>query len=214
MSASIAELRKEYSTTPLDRAHLYDDPFALFEQWFDDARRAAVPEPNAMTLATVSADGRPSARVVLLKGVNDRGFTFFTNFESRKGRDLDDTGRAALVFWWQEIERQVRAEGTVERVSDAEADAYFASRPRDSRIGAWASPQSRPIVNRAVLERNWAALKAQFDGRDVPRPPHWGGYRLLPEAVEFWKGRAGRLHDRFLYTRAEDGGWRVQRLAP
>ena len=213
MSDSIAELRREYSSTPLDRAHLHDDPLSLFAQWFDEALRAAVPEPNAMTLATVSADGHPSARIVLLKGVDAQGFTFFTNFESRKGRDLDETGHAALVFWWQELERQVRVEGIVERVSDAEADAYFAARPRGSRIGAWASPQSRPLMNRAVLEENWAALNARFDGDDVPRPPHWGGYRLLPETVEFWKGRASRLHDRFLYTR-DDGAWRVKRLAP
>jgi pyridoxamine 5'-phosphate oxidase len=200
----------------LTEADLLDDPLALFARWYAEARdaqEAHAPQVDAMTLATATPDGRPSARTVLLKGV-DRGFTFFTNYESRKGRELDANPHAALVWLWAPLERQVRAAGPVERLSAAESDAYFATRPRGSQLGAWASQQSRPLADRAQLAERWAQLDARYADEPVPRPPHWGGWRLVPREIEFWQGRADRLHDRFAYVRAADGGWSRTRLAP
>ena len=211
----VASLRESYERDALDEDDLPADPFALFETWFEAARAAGTREPNAMTLATATTSGVPSARTVLLKGV-DRGFCFYTNVDSRKGRELVENPRAALVFWWPELERQVRVEGAVERVGDAAADAYFASRPRGSRLGAWASPQSRPVPNRGALETLLREVEQEHDGDDVPRPGFWGGFRVVPDAVEFWQGRQSRLHDRHVYRRDEAAasGWRTERLAP
>ena len=209
----IADLRQSYRRGALHRADLPAEPLALFLAWFEDAREAAVAEPNAMTLATVDAGGRPSARVVLLKGVGPKGFAFYTNLESRKSQEIAATGHAALVFWWEPLQRQVRVEGAVEAVPPPEADAYYASRPRGSRLGAWASPQSQPIPSREVLDERLAEATARFEGAEPTRPPFWGGWRVVPRRVEFWQGRPSRLHDRFQYAREGDG-WAVDRLAP
>jgi pyridoxamine 5'-phosphate oxidase len=214
MTKSPADLRRNYDRAALTEAEAADDPFDQFAAWFADASAAGILEPNAMTLATASANGRPSARTVLLKGVDRRGFTFFTNRESRKGEELAARPWAALLFWWDALHRQVRIEGPVEVVEDEEADTYFASRPYGSRVGAWASPQSRVIPDRDFLETQEAAYQAMYpEGSAVPRPPHWGGYRVVPEAVEFWQGRPSRLHDRLRY-RLEGGVWVRERLAP
>lgn len=200
-------------TRTLEDSDLLDDPIELFRRWFDEAARAGMPQVNAMTLATVAADGRPSARVVLLKGVDDRGFQFFTNYESRKGGELTANPHAALVFLWIPLERQVRVTGDVVRLSAEESDAYFASRPRGSQVGAWASEQSRPLPRREELEERWQGLEEQYGHGRVPRPAHWGGFLVVPREIEFWQGRENRLHDRFVYTRAA-GGWQRQRLQP
>jgi len=209
----IAQLRKSYERAELDEAASLPDPLAQFERWLSDAIDAELPEPNAMTLATVGAEGRPSTRIVLIKGFDARGIVWYTNYESRKGRELALNPFAALQFHWVELERVVRIEGTVERVDAAESDAYFASRPLDSRIGAWASPQSEVISSRTVLLANAARHAAQFM-LSPPRPPHWGGYRLSPAAWEFWQGRKSRLHDRLRYRPDGQGGWIRERLAP
>jgi pyridoxamine 5'-phosphate oxidase len=195
----------------LDRAHLDSDPIAQFRDWFDRAEREAV-LPEAIALATVDEHGAPDARMVLLKGFDDRGFRFYTNYESAKAAQLE-AGPAAVIAYWRELDRQVRIRGPVERLDAGESDAYFASRGRDSQIGAWASPQSRPIESRGELDELVDDAEARFPESDVPRPPHWGGYLLRPESVEFWQGQVGRLHDRFLYEREGDG-WRIERLAP
>ncbi len=210
----VAGLREDYAHGALDEADAPAEPFALFTTWFEAARAASVPEPNAMTLATVGPDGRPSARVVLLKGFDARGLSFFTNLESRKGRELVGNPHAALVFWWAALERQVRVEGRAERVADAEADAYFAGRPRGSRLGAWASPQSTAVADRRALETGFAEAEAAHAGEEIPRPPFWGGFRVVPARFEFWQGRPSRLHDRLVYTADASGGWTRTRLAP
>jgi pyridoxamine 5'-phosphate oxidase len=208
----IANLRIEYDVGGLSGGDLAADPLSQFQAWFDQALAAQVPEPNAMTLATTGPGGRPSARVVLLKGL-DSGFVFFTNYASRKGGELEALPYAALVFYWHLQHRQVRVEGRVERVSEAESDAYYASRPQGSRLGAWASEQSRAIASRAALEQRFLELEQAYAGADIPRPPHWGGYRVVPDVVEFWQGRPSRLHDRLCY-RLADQGWLIERLAP
>jgi pyridoxamine 5'-phosphate oxidase len=208
-----ARMRRDYSQRPLDERAVAGEPIRQIEAWFAEARGSGLLEPNAMALATASLDGRPSVRIVLLKGIDAQGLTFFTNLDSRKAQELAANPRAALCFWWDRLERQLRIEGRVEKVAAEEADAYFASRPHGSRIGAWASPQSRVIASRAVLEADVAREEGRFEGQDVPRPPVWGGYRIVPELVELWQGRSDRLHDRLVYRRGADG-WTLERLAP
>jgi pyridoxamine 5'-phosphate oxidase len=234
---AIADLRKDYTLGSLHRASLAADPMAQFQHWFADAtavkspggwlRRVAIGlykwwlvvlgakpvDPNAMALATVDPDGQPSVRTVLLKGVDERGFLFFTNYESRKGRELDGNPRAALVFYWSDLERQVCVSGRVSKLTAPESDKYFQSRPRGSRIGAWASAQGEVVPNREFLEARWKEIETRFP-KDVPLPPFWGGYALAPERIEFWQGRASRLHDRFNYVRDANGHWNLERLAP
>ena len=212
MSLNIADLRKSYERDELDEAASAADPLDQFRTWLDQALKAELPEPNAMTLATVGADGRPSTRVVLIKGCDARGIVWYTNYDSRKGRELAAHPFAALQFHWVELERVVRIEGRVEKAGEDESDAYYASRPLDSRLGAWASPQSQVIAGRAVLVAA-AAKAAVGHGLNPPRPPHWGGYRLVPDRWEFWQGRKSRLHDRLRY-RLDGGAWVRERLAP
>ncbi len=209
---NIADIRKDYALRRLDESDVDADPFKQFHAWLREALAAEVPEPTAMTLATVDDEGSPSARIMLLKALDERGFVFYTNYESRKGRELAARPRAALTFFWKELERQVRIEGSVEKVSAAESDEYFASRPLGSRIGAWASTQSATIASRPWLEARVKAAEAQY-GESPPRPPHWGGFRVIPDWLEFWQGRQSRLHDRIAFTR-EASGWVVSRLSP
>lgn len=214
----IADLRTDYRLQTLDETGVAPDAFRQFERWLDEALKADLPEPTAMSLATVGADGRPAARIVLLKGFDQNGFMFFTNYASRKGQELDAAGQAALLFHWAELERQVRIEGGVGKIAPHESDAYFASRPAASRLGAWASPQSEPIADRAALEARLQAITEKFRnaGDAIPRPSHWGGYRLVPDMLEFWQGRRSRLHDRIRYRRSagDPGAWTIDRLAP
>jgi pyridoxamine 5'-phosphate oxidase len=209
---NVAELRQEYMRSGLSEADADSDPLRFFARWLREAVDAALPLPNAMTLATVTLEGAPDARIVLLKGLERGGFAFYTNYRSRKARELDARPAACLVFQWSELERQVRIEGAVEKVSAAESDEYFASRPLGARLSAWASPQSELIASRRDLERLLDEARERH-GERPPRPPHWGGYRVMPQTIEFWQGRADRLHDRLLYTRA-GSAWRIERLAP
>jgi pyridoxamine 5'-phosphate oxidase len=209
----LADLRRSYVLDSLSESDVAPDPIAQFEHWFHAAMTAKLPEPNAMTLATVGTDGQPSARIVLLKGVDARGFTFFTNYESRKGLDLATNPRAAVLFHWMQLERQVRIEGYVEKVAEAASDAYYATRPLGSRLGAWSSEQSMVVSGREVLEQRETDFRNKF-GENPPRPAHWGGYRLVPTSVEFWQGRPSRLHDRIAYQLQADGSWQIVRLSP
>lgn len=211
---SMHEERKEHTRSFLSEQDLNPDPIRQFTLWFDDARQSGSAEFNAMTLATATPDGRPSARMVLLRGADERGFSFFTNYESRKARELEANPFAALVFFWHELERQVRIEGRVERVSAQESDAYFHSRPKGARIGAWASPQSQVIAGREILDSRYLEFEKRHPDETVPRPANWGGYRLAPDSIEFWQGRPNRLHDRLRYTLRPTGSWLIERLAP
>ncbi len=211
---SIQGHRKEYGQFRLIEEEADPDPFAQFKTWYDAAANSGVFDPNVMALATATPEGRPSVRMVLLRGFDSRGFQFFTNYHSRKARELDANPWAAVVFFWNEAERQVRIEGRAERVSAGESDAYFRSRPRGARIGAWSSPQSEVVSARELLELQFSSYETRFDDENVPRPPNWGGYRLVPTSIEFWQGRPNRLHDRLLYTRLGPDRWRIERLAP
>ncbi|MDB6115630.1 MAG: pdxH 2 [Lacunisphaera sp.] len=211
---ALADMRKDYGLAGLLEKDVAKNPFRQFEQWFEEAQAAKITEPNAMTLATVGRDGRPAARTVLLKGSDGRGFVFYTNYESRKGRELDGNPRATLLFPWVAMERQVVVEGPVTRVTREESEAYFHSRPRASQLAAWASPQSTVVAGRAVIEESYRVIENKYEGREVPLPPNWGGFRLAPETVEFWQGRRSRLHDRLRYRRETSGDWVVERLAP
>lgn len=210
----ISDLRREYARAAFDESHSAADPMEQFQRWFDEAQGAELIEVNAMTLATTDSEGQPSARIVLLKGVDDRGFLFFTDYRSRKGRELTANPRAALVFYWAELERQVRIGGVVERLTAEESASYFHSRPEGSRIGAWASHQSAPLRTREELEAQVAEYTAAFTNGEIPLPPHWGGFRVIPGEIEFWQGRPSRLHDRILYQRGEGGKWQRGRLSP
>lgn len=214
MSSTIADIRKEYKLQTLSEKDILKDPFGQFDKWWQEAIRAGIDEPNAMTLATASADGMPDARIVLLKGFDVQGFTFFTNYNSAKGLQLLENPRAALVFFWKELERQVRISGLVMLAPGNVSDQYFNSRPEGSRIGAWASPQSETIGSREWLEENERKYQEEWAGRSITRPPHWGGYILKPVRMEFWQGRPSRLHDRLLYTLLSCGSWKIERLAP
>lgn len=234
---AIADLRREYNLTGLRRADLDSNPIAQFNRWFEQASGARAsgrirklivsvyksiltffgaetPDVNAMTLATADKDGRPSARIVLLKGVDERGFIFFTNYDSRKGHELTENPQAALVFYWADLERQVCVGGAISKLPELESEAYFKSRPRGSRIGAWASRQSEVVRDRAELQQKWQQLESRYPGEQVPKPPFWGGYILSPTRIEFWQGRPNRLHDRFRYTRQPDKSWKIERLSP
>lgn len=213
MPSAISDLRNEYTLNGLDSADVSANPFVQFRQWFDAALSAGLPEPNAMHLSTITANGHPDGRIVLLKDVSASGFVFYTNYESRKGRELTDHPFASLTFFYPELERQIRIEGGVEKVSPEESDAYFSSRPRGSQIGAWVSHQSEVIESREVLETRQRELETRFKGQPVPRPPFWGGFRVVPNVLEFWQGRPSRLHDRIRY-RLGNGNWTIERLSP
>lgn len=212
---NIGDLRQDYSRQTLLETNADTNPFLQFQHWFTQALSAKVIEPNAMTLATITTDGKPAARIVLLKDFDARGFVFYSNFQSRKGQELAQTPAAALVFWWGELERQIRIEGAISLVSETEADAYFQSRPRGSQLGAWVSNQSQVIEDRSVLEDRLEQLEQEYGDRPIPRPAHWGGYRLSPTYFEFWQGRSNRLHDRLCYRHATAAnGWQIERLSP
>jgi len=210
---SISSIRKDYQLHSLSESDVHANPVVQFSQWWDEALKSDIVEVNAMTLSTITAAGRPSARIVLLKGYDEKGFVFYTNYESDKGQQLDANPYASLVFFWKELERQVRIEGRCERVSPEESDEYFYSRPLESRLGAWASPQSKVIEGREILDKNAAALLERYASGEVPRPMHWGGYRVVTDTIEFWQGRSNRLHDRIKYS-YDNGAWTIERLAP
>ena len=214
MEKTVADLRKDYTLEGLSELEVNLNPFIQFKKWFDQALAAQLPEPNAMTIATATPDGKPSARMVLLKDFDERGFVFFTNYNSHKGQELAENPQGALVFWWAELERQVRILGYVEKVSETESDQYFHSRPANSRLGAWISNQSEVIESREVLERRLQEFKSKYENEEIPRPPHWGGLRVIPTEIEFWQGRPSRLHDRLLYSRLDNDTWKIERLSP
>ena len=214
ISTDLTAIRKDYQLQSLSEKDVEANPIKQFEKWFQQALASGIEEPNAMTLATSTADGKPSVRIVLLKGINDNGFVFFTNYESKKGKQIHDNPFGGVVFFWKELERQVTIQGEIKKVSEQESDEYFASRPPESRIGAWSSPQSQVIENREVLEKNVAFFTNKYQSQNIPRPPHWGGYILLPTLIEFWQGGAGRLHDRLQYSIDTTNSWIIQRLAP
>lgn len=213
MKSSIADIRKDYTLQQLDESQVAANPMAQFETWWQEAVESEILEVNAMTLATVDASGQPSARTVLLKEYTNDGFVFFTNYQSDKARDMAAVPKVSLLFFWKELERQVRIEGIAEKIDETESDAYYHSRPEGSRIGAWASPQSQVIASRTVIEHNVQHYQQTFHGKTIDRPPHWGGYRVRPERMEFWQGRSSRLHDRIRYRKA-DNEWIIERLAP
>jgi pyridoxamine 5'-phosphate oxidase len=210
---NIADIRMDYMLAALDEETAGTDPIAFFSKWFKEAESARITEINAMTLATADAQNRPHARIVLLKGLDDRGFVFFTNYDSAKGQHIAENPNVSLLFFWKELERQVRIDGRIEKVPAEESDIYFHSRPEGSRLGAWASPQSREIPHRNILELNYAKYEAEFSGISIPRPEHWGGYIVIPERIEFWQGRSSRMHDRILFKR-DGAAWNRSRLAP
>ena len=212
-SLNIAEIRKDYMLSALDEEVAGSDPLVFFKKWFSEAEAAQITEINAMTLATSDSQNRPHARIVLLKGLDNEGFVFFTNYDSDKGIEISANPNVALVFFWKELERQVRIEGRIEKTAPNESDHYFHSRPAGSKIGAWASPQSREIPNRKIIETNYARYQQEFSNIEIPRPPHWGGYRVLPTRIEFWQGRSSRMHDRILFVN-NGSGWERSRLAP
>jgi pyridoxamine 5'-phosphate oxidase len=214
MDTNIADLRKDYTLQGLGESDVDLNPFVQFKRWFDQALTAKLTEPNAMTVATTTVDGKPSARIVLLKDFDERGFVFFTNYNSRKGQESLENPQVSLVFWWAELERQVRVCGRIEKTSASESDEYFHSRPLQSRLGAWASNQSEVIENREFLERRFAEFQHKYENQDIPRPEHWGGLRVVPIEIEFWQGRSSRLHDRLLYKSLDDGSWKIERLSP
>jgi pyridoxamine 5'-phosphate oxidase len=214
MDKTVAELRQDYTLQGLSETDVDPNPIVQFKTWFQQALAAQVLEPNAMTVATATLDGKPSARIVLLKDFDERGFVFYTNYTSQKGRELIANPQASLVFWWGALERQIRISGRLEKVSEAESDEYFYSRPLNSRLGAWASEQSQAIPSREVLEQRFEELKHKYENQEIPRPPHWGGFRVIPTEIEFWQGRPSRLHDRLNYRWQEDGSWKIERLSP
>ncbi len=214
MDRTVADLRKDYTLQELNETEVDPNPVIQFQKWFDQACSVDVPEPNAMTVATVSSEGKPSARMVLLKDYDGRGFVFYTNYNSRKGQELIANPHAALVFWWAQLERQVRITGSVEKISSQESDKYFHSRPFNSRIGAWTSNQSEIVSSREILEQRLRELQAKYQDLEVPRPNHWGGFRVIPAEIEFWQGRSSRLHDRLLYSKCDGGTWEIERLSP
>lgn len=214
MNKNIADIRRDYSQKILSEKDVYEDPVKQFGQWWDEAINSMIEDVNAMTLATASPDGLPSARIMLLKGFNEQGFVFFTNYESYKGRQLAENPKACLVFFWKELERQVRITGLVAKVSAKDSDEYFDSRPEASRIGAWTSPQSRVIENRQWIDEKFNELVKKMEGTTIERPPYWGGYIVKPVEIEFWQGRPSRLHDRIQYSLEENGKWKIERLAP
>ena len=212
--SNIADIRKDYSKKMLQETDVHADAIEQFKTWWTEAVDSAIDEVNAMTLATASAQGKPSARVVLLKGFNESGFIFFTNYHSQKASEIEENPRVSLVFFWKELERQVRIDGTIKKITAEDSDEYFYSRPVESRIGAWASPQSKVIASRKVIEENVMELEKSFAGKTIDRPPHWGGYIVKPAVIEFWQGRSSRLHDRLQYSLNEMGQWEIKRLAP
>lgn len=214
MKSDLASIRNDYQQKSLRKQDVSFNPMDQFEHWFEEATSAEINEPTAMNLSTVNEHGRPTGRIVLLKGINDNAFQFYTNYDSQKASDLAQNPFAALTFFWPELERQIRIEGKVEKLSESTSENYFSSRPWDSKIGAWASPQSQVIENRAFLEENVRKLGEKYEGMEVPRPVHWGGYQLIPDKLEFWQGRSSRLHDRIVYRLSPENNWIIERLAP